>query len=236
MRRIAIVDDSPLDRTAVKLLLAEEMPRRGEEYSTEEFADGESFLAALPDKRYDIAFLDIYMGKVSGMTAAQELFCRDEHCRIVFLTSSTEYSVAGYAVRAAHYLLKPVVAAQFRQALDFCLPRPKAGDLLAIHNGRDTTVVDRGEILYLEYINRRGLVHLADRVLSCTETFAEMTPPLQGDRNFLLCYRGIMVNMRKIREKTGADFILANGEKVPVSRRNRREVLAVYDTFELENM
>ena len=69
---------------------------------------GEDLLARHAASRADIILLDMIMPLVNGMDTARELRQADTAVRLVFLTSSPEFSLESYEVRAFDYLLKPV--------------------------------------------------------------------------------------------------------------------------------
>ncbi|MDD4849907.1 MAG: LytTR family DNA-binding domain-containing protein [Gemmiger sp.] len=65
--------------------------------------------ATLADARlamFDLAFLDVDMGAVSGIAVAKRLRALREDAVIVFVTNYIEYAPAGYEVQAFRYLIK----------------------------------------------------------------------------------------------------------------------------------
>ena len=62
---------------------------------------------------YDLIFLDIKMPYLDGMDAAHKLRELDRDVLIVFVTSMRQYALAGYAVDAADFLVKPIEYADF---------------------------------------------------------------------------------------------------------------------------
>lgn len=79
---------------------------------------GEDLLARHAASRADIIMLDMIMPLVNGMDAAHELRQSDTAVRLVFLTSSPEFALESYEVRAFDYLLKPVTYERVAQLLD----------------------------------------------------------------------------------------------------------------------
>ena len=71
------------------------------------------------------------MPLVNGMDTARELRQADTAVRLVFLTSSPEFALESYEVRAFDYLLKPVTYERLAQLLDeLSSMRPAATDEL----------------------------------------------------------------------------------------------------------
>ena len=53
----------------------------------------------------EIALLDICMPGISGTDIAREIRKRGDHTEIIFLTTSSEYAVDAFHLKAAHYLV-----------------------------------------------------------------------------------------------------------------------------------
>ena len=88
-------------------------------------------------REYDLLLLDVLMPGVSGMQAAREIRERNSRTEIVFLTSSPEYAVESYSVRAHYYLLKPVTEEKLFPILDRLMTDlKKTGDALHIKTQR----------------------------------------------------------------------------------------------------
>ena len=81
-----------------------------------EFADAESALAALPCQAPDLIFLDVKMGRISGMQLAQALDPATAPL-IVFVTAFDRYALTAFEVNAADFLLKPFDGERFRTML-----------------------------------------------------------------------------------------------------------------------
>lgn len=56
--------------------------------------------------KYDIAFLDISMGEISGFDIANYIHFLNRRCVINFITSYTQYLPKGYEFNAFRFILK----------------------------------------------------------------------------------------------------------------------------------
>lgn len=65
--RIAVVDDLPADRGWLAEKLKCYMDKRSLAYTLFPFASGEDFLESAKCERFDIVFIDIYMGGMTGI-------------------------------------------------------------------------------------------------------------------------------------------------------------------------
>lgn len=67
--------------------------------------NGEEALELIQRLRPDVAFLDIRMPGLSGLTVARRVI---NFCRVVFVTAYDQYAVEAFETEAVDYLLKPV--------------------------------------------------------------------------------------------------------------------------------
>ena len=81
-----------------------------------EYVDAESALAAIPEQAPDLMFLDVKMGKMSGMQLAQALE-RESSPLVVFVTAFDRYALQAFEVNAADFLLKPFDRERFQTML-----------------------------------------------------------------------------------------------------------------------
>ncbi|OBP14503.1 hypothetical protein A5320_12095 [Rheinheimera sp. SA_1] len=75
---------------------------------------GEEALAALDELKPQVAFLDIQMGKLTGIDVA---FCTGQPCHFVFVTAYDQYAVKAFDAGAIDYLLKPYSDSRLLQCI-----------------------------------------------------------------------------------------------------------------------
>lgn len=110
--RVLIVDDEPLAREGVALLLREDP----EVEIVGECDDGGTALAEIRARRPDLVLLDIQMPQRSGLELLERLEA-DERPAIVFITAYDEHAVRAFELCAVDYLLKPFRDQRFRSAI-----------------------------------------------------------------------------------------------------------------------
>lgn len=235
--KIAIVDDAKADRESLSARIAAYMQESHLLYDLTEFENAEQFLSGTRKGSFDIVFMDIYMGEMDGMTAAQKLYQTDRNCKIIFLTNSHEHSQLGYSVHAIYYLIKPIKEAEFLQAMEFCQLRPEYDiPLLAVTVGGIDLSIPTEDILYVEYRDRVTYVELDRQSLAVNGSFSEVTAPLEHDPRFLLAIRGVLCNMQHIAELKGSSFLMDNGSRLPINLRNKKSVEFRYRSYVFESM
>ena len=74
----------------------------------ESFSDCEEALEFVKTGPVDIAFLDINMRGMGGLSLAEKIIAVRPHCKIVFCTGYEEYAIPAFKLHASGYLLKPI--------------------------------------------------------------------------------------------------------------------------------
>lgn len=217
--RIAIVDDIASERNVLRGRLEAQLARLALDGDILEFETGKAFLAAAAQEGFTLVFLDIYLEGENGVDTAKALRRFDSACMLVFTTSSTDYALEGFRVRALQYLVKPYREEELTSLFDEIMGRLPAPDpYLEVKVVGGTVRIRFREILYAEHFQHQIHIYTADgKETSTRQTFRAFSESLTEER-FFLCGRGVLVNLEYVEDFNGTDFILKNGKRIPVSR------------------
>jgi len=229
--KIAIVDDAAAERVRLRADLVRELKEREICAEIEEFESGEEFLEVFSPGVFSVVFLDIFMKELTGIEVGERLYEKDSKCRIIFLTSSEEYMLESYRVRATYYLVKPYELQRLQQALDFCFPRESEDELLKVRLKEGTLTIPKREVLYVAAKGRYSQIHTEEQIIDSKSTFSDVVHMLAGDSRFFCCYKGVLVNFAKVAAQRDNDFIMMDGQVVPISKRVKTEALGMYHDF-----
>ena len=237
--KIAIVDDIYEDKRIVKEYLNSYLKTKKVNFIIDEFSSGEAFLGKYTSNRYNIVFMDIFMGKINGFDTASKLYENDPACKIIFLTSSTDYAQLSYSVHAVYYLLKPLKNKDFLQAMDFCNIFPKYDvEEIEVTSNRNHIKLNTLNIMYVEHTNRKTTIYFTpdsqvndSGYITVSETFSKIAEQLQNDTRFLLCIRGIIINMDFVIRQEGTSFYLADETKIPINIRKQSSIIKAYRNY-----
>lgn len=108
MIKIAICDDETAFLTELSAMLRSWAASRELVLQLFPFTNGDKLIAACEESPADLVILDIMMPFPGGMDTAKALRQKESHVPLIFLTSSPEFALESYEVRAFWYLLKPV--------------------------------------------------------------------------------------------------------------------------------
>lgn len=116
--KIAICDDDLTELNRITAFLDEYSKTNRLPLTCKTFCSSIELASTAMQESYDLYLLDILMPALNGIELAREIRNFDRAADLIFLTSSPEYAVDSYTVKASDYLLKPVQKKRFFAALD----------------------------------------------------------------------------------------------------------------------
>jgi two-component system, LytTR family, response regulator len=247
--KVIIVDDE----VAARKVLRERCATEPDIEVVGEYADAESALAALPRHSPDLVFLDVKMGKLSGMQLAQALEPGNAPL-VVFVTAFDRYALQAFEVNAADFLLKPFDRERFRTTLRRVRERHAArhsasyqiaaATLVELQRlsqsrleARPRLLAETGGALHMVDVARIELVTADRNYVMLTvgrESFHARSTLIQAEESMrsqpmLQINRSCMVNVNHVREVSRTPrgdyvFVLSGGTTVTSSERFRHRV------------
>jgi two-component system LytT family response regulator len=111
--KVLIVDDEPLARQGLRMLLADHPAVSG----MVEARNGPEAVALISKERPDLVLLDVQMPQMDGFQVIDAVGA--EHMpAVIFVTAHDAYALRAFEVNAIDYLLKPVNGGRLRDALE----------------------------------------------------------------------------------------------------------------------
>ena len=198
------------------------------------FNNGDSLLKSHVKCPYDIILLDIIMPIFNGIEVAREIRQHDTSVKIIFLSSSPEYAVDSYTVKATNYLLKPIDNLKLYQCLDE-LCNELLNDNQKMINIRCTDAVYKVALYDIEYAeaqNKHTIFTLRNKqslesidLLSC---YSEKLTITDG---FFKCHRSYIVNINHIGTYTAKEIRMRSGYRIPISRNCQSDFENTYFSY-----
>lgn len=108
------VDDEPLMLGA----LVKAVSASPDITAVSKFSNCEDAIDHIKTNPADIAFLDIHMRGMGGLTLAEKILGIRPECKIVFCTGYEEYAIPAFRLHASGYLLKPISAADVQAEIN----------------------------------------------------------------------------------------------------------------------
>ncbi len=180
------------------------------------------------DGSYDIILLDIQMKHLDGMAAAEKIRALDSDVIIIFITSTVQYAVQGYAVDALGYVLKPVPYTAFAQLMEKAISRVKAKQT---HIYIKVTVNDRqlkldcSFISYIESSRNNVILHCVDQDYVTAGPLKKYEEMLSS-QGFSKCHNAYIVNLSYVQAVQKEEVVLTTGLSLPISRARKKDFMA----------
>jgi two-component system LytT family response regulator len=231
--RAIIVDDEPLAREGVRIVLAQE----ADVEIVAECADGTQAVKAIEELKPNLVFLDVQMPHLNGFDVLEALDPQDIPA-VIFTTAHDEHAIGAFEVNAVDYLLKPFKPERLRKALqrareDLNKTAAHGGEtqlarlLAGLRNGGASgpriliksperiVFLRPDEIDHIESAGNYLILHAGKERHIARETMTAMEARL-ASAGFMRISRSIIINLSRIRELTpiGAGeycVILKNG-------------------------
>ena len=237
--RIAICDDerSCLEHVyTIALQYAD--ARKDKNISVTTFSHAEDLLeAAERAGGFDVYILDIVMPFMNGITLGLRLRDAGYDGKIVYLTSSEEYALDSFRVRAFHYMIKPCTPHDFFHTLDEAIAsiEVKRDKHVLVKSKERTVKLTFHSILYAELAKRSVLYHLTDgrtiESLSLRTNFSDAVSELSADRRFAPCGVGMIVNMDHITEIGNESVVFSDTETLFLGTKACRKLRGLWNDF-----
>lgn len=194
------------------------------------FTDGDALIAAHTASPFDIILLDAVMPLINGIETAREIRKLDNRVKIVFLTSSPEFAVESYTVKANNYLLKPIDATALYRSLDELVAELRQASRSIIV--RSVNAVHRVEHVNIEYIeaqNKRVIFALTGgKTIEAIDPLYTYESKLLLTDGFFKCHRSYIVNIHQIDTYIQREIKTLSGRFVPISRSYQKEFEEAY--------
>lgn len=212
-----IVDDEPLAREAIELLV------KDIDYLTlaGTFNNASAAARYMEQNTVDLIFLDIQMPGITGIEFAKTISRRT---LIVFTTAYSEYALDSYEVDAIDYLIKPVEPERFRKAADKALSyrsllmqdekeniEPAADDYFFVKSDRKYFKVNFEDILFVEGLKDYVILQLEEQRIITRMNLKAMNELLPKSL-FLRVNKSYIVNTARIEAFDNNDIFIKTHE------------------------
>jgi two-component system LytT family response regulator len=226
--RAVIVDDEPLARTNLSLLLKLDP----EIDVVSECGSGVDAPKEIRRIKPDLLFLDVQMPECDGFDVL-ELLGKDMPPAVVFVTAYDQYALRAFEAGALDYLLKPFDDARFDLALNRAKQkiargkdRPRTLEYLTVKSAGQVAFVSLSSIDWIEAADYYVGLHVGPKTHLLRRSITELEQDLDANV-FLRIHRSTIVNLNRIRglklnEDGEYTVLLESGTRLRMSRRYRK--------------
>ena len=240
MIKIAICDDDIKLLKHMEQLVTEFISSSVDSYQCKykAFNNGNDFLEEIEQgEHYNIVLLDILMPSINGIQLASELRKSNDDSKIIFITSTPEYAIDSYEVKAFHYLLKPVSKNALFQVMNNAIKEiyDIENKQIIIKCKKHISKVYLHNIVFVEIIERTLNFHLKNGgVLTSQGPLNELEQQLLVHPEFIKPHRSYIVNMDHIELLGAKEIITVDGSKIPIPHKQHTEIMKKYINYSVK--
>jgi two-component system, LytTR family, response regulator len=233
--RVLVVDDEPLAREGLKLLLGRQ-PGVG---FVSEARNGREAIAIIRERPPDLVLLDVQMPRMDGFAVVHAVGA-ERMPAVIFVTAHDQYAIRAFEIAALDYLLKPVTEERFALAferasgrirmqphdetarqvvamLDAIASPPRRLTRFAVRSGERTIFVPVDEVDRIEAFQNYVRLHIGETTHLLHVPMNTIEAILDPER-FLRIHRSHIVNVQRISQL----WSLAHGQYAIELRSGQR--------------
>lgn len=186
---------------------------------------------------FDAVFLDICMKGLDGIDTAVQIREKFPSKPIIFVTSSEEYVWKSFSVHPFDYLLKPYDYNRVSKLLsDFMKILEKNEPELEISVSRQKINIPFKKIYYITSQNHSVNITTDNGTYNSAITFSSIQKCICKDQRFLVCNRGIAVNMDYVLKFENDCIYILDGKVFPVRQKDKSKFFAEFTQYQFRKM
>lgn len=231
--RIGVCDDEVL-QVKVNMLYINEIAKRNHiDVEVKGMTKLDALYKYMDEKGFDLIFLDIDMGGVSGLDAAEKIMRKYPNTEIVFLTGHREFANEAFDVEAVGYIVKPieekklerVLMKSARHILAQNISESEAVLIVNVENLKSR--INQADIIYIERIGSKSVICAGSKEYSVYETLTALYDRL-AENKFIRISQSYVVNKDYIKEIKKGIVYMKNGVELVIGRTYKKDVNKKY--------
>lgn len=172
---------------------------------------------------YNLAFLDIQMDSIDGISLAKELKKRNEKLALFFVTNYSEYQDDAMDLRALRYFEKPFDVTRLYSGLDRAMEyidETYVDIFLQSDNTQHRFLVD--DIIYVMRDNRKVIITTSEGQFIISESFDSICQKLPTSF-FYTVHKSFYVNLHYINKYSYSEIFLTDETRIPIASRKQAD-------------
>lgn len=191
------------------------------------FENGLDALSYLKNNKVDLVFLDIKIGKLSGIQLLEQTLI---DAQIIFCTAYQEYAIKSYELNVTDYLLKPFTFERFLQSIEKAKYNieKKSGVVkksIFVKSGNHLEQIALDDILYIEGMGDYRSIFCVNKRVMTLQTFYDLEKEIP---EAIICrvHKSYMVSINKINT-IERDQVKIGNKIIPISETYKKTFLSL---------
>lgn len=233
--KIAIIDSVKHEQEKLNRMILKWSSSHNCEAEIFTFKSGCSFLEYFSSSLFDLIFMDFYLGNTNGIEIAKAIRKKDFTVPIIVTTTNKDCIFELIHLHIFDYIHKPYTFDQIGHALDDLIkifPGHQTNQVLRFSSGKKNILMLTSDILYITADNNYT-VFMTTTGPKRYRIFFSKVSELLTDPRFIVCTRGVAVNMDYIKKENHGIFEMEDGRNFPIHRNGRRQIVETFEQYQL---
>lgn len=221
MMKILICDDEQQYVDELKIHIENFMQSRVADFTIDTANNPQA--VADSNEIYQLAFLDIQMNELNGISLAKNLKERNNKIVIFFVTSYNDYQDEAMDLRAFRFFEKPFNADRLYSGLEKAMEyidESYVDFYVWTDNEHKQILVD--DVIYVERGNRQVTLVTTQGNFTTRETFDEWCAILQNSF-FYRVHKSFIVNLHYVTGYKYSELFVQNNVRIPIASRRQTD-------------
>lgn len=239
MYRIAICDDDQVIGASIEKIILNYGKNEGLEFETDVYYHGKELIRVFEQgSYYDLLFLDIELGDISGIEIGKWLRNHMKHdsAHIIYISAHSSYALELFKTRPFDFLIKPFneqdVLADLKKSMELS---DYQGKIFTYKKGWETYKIPIRDILYFKCSNKEVEIHTTEGIEVFYSSLEKVYEKL-GKWRFFYCHQSFLVNYNQVAEFRYEQLKMRNGEILGISQGKRKQVRYMLQEFAKEDL
>jgi len=236
--KLAICDDEKSALALIASAVESTFLQHGIQTLIHQFSDLQDLRNRLDNTVYDLLFLDIRIGETDGIDFANELRKQNNHTEIIFISNCEERAFDAFSVKPFGFIRKGKFLKDITEVIEAFVNNTYKEDIksISLQIGDKLISLAIDEIMLIEsYKHEQTIKFINDKKQLTLRSKMQLLEEQLTDFGFLRVHSGYIVNMKYIKLIEPNYISLANGEKIPISRQNVKEIKAKFLKYKIDN-
>jgi len=240
-----LIDDDPSEVHYCTELFLKNFGHLG---TLKSFSDPVAGLEYTNHNQPELLIVDMEMPRLTGLELIKRL--RSPRTEIVFCTAHDKFALEAYRNFALGFLLKPYAEADFIAVISKALQRLNTTNREKVMGERQMEIMEIEnkkipiptigctyfshilDIIRLESVDSYAKIHLVDGSIHMSSHGIKFFEKMLTMPLFFRTHKSHLINLKKVSKLfTDGTLVLESGDRIPVARRRRPELMAVINQF-----
>lgn len=236
MYKIGICDDNPIIIKILESYIKEYCLQNAIEQEIFTYTDARELIDNFTQTKIEVLFLDIEIGKYSGIKVAKVLKKYYQEIVIIFITSYHSFVRDAFHLKIFQYLEKPITKDVLFEELDAVFNEFNSKkNTYSVRFKGEISILSSNEVMYIESCGRYVYIHTINQDYKIISKLDVEFEKLDKEK-FVRIHKSTIVNINFICKIEGNNLYIKNQPNSPISisRGYKENLSRIYSRYKIK--